>query len=330
MKIMTQQEMAAWDAGTFELITSQARTAASVAHLIDSAHRVVGDKRAGFGSKAWRMTDEQVLAELEDRREEHGRPGSFAPLVYLGNINDGRRLVERLGSQIEEREAVWAASGRWARYFPCLSRDGHIHATLRGCPTVRQDTGMGWATEMSGLSADQAVHGVEGQFEGLGETLCSVCFPGAPVQWCRTRSEVARAEREAAKAARQEAKYAKRLRPDEVFRQDAGKGLRVETVAACKTLARQPAETLARLEWRRSTEGRSQWADPESGLDEECYARLIAGIEERLAVEQADAEKADDVLFAREAAVPGTGWTREESDRAYAAALKRARRDYFG
>jgi hypothetical protein len=187
---------------------------------------------------------------------------------------------------------------------------------------------------MSGLTPGQAIHGVEGQFEGLGETLCSVCFPDAPAEWCRTRSEVTRAEREAAKAAmnaeRDAARAVKNLTEAETAqftmmdRYD-----RPKTVAAAKALVRQPHETRVELEWNRSAEAKARWVSPDSGLGEERYSQFIANLESRLAEETLAAELADEILFAREAATPGTGWTRDDSDKAAAATVKRTRQAYF-
>jgi hypothetical protein len=312
---MTQYEMATWDAGTFEIMMTQARTSAALDGLINSVHRAVRDRKRG---SVWGYTHEEAIRGLAETTD----PGAS---TLLAQIDQARAVIAQLGDQISQREAVWEANGCWSRYFPCNNPDGHIHRSLRGCPTVRWETSMGWAVEMSGLTADEAIHGIEGQFEGLGETLCSVCFPDAPAEWCRTRSEVTRAEREAARAAKTAARDAanavKNLdRPFRTHDRD-----KVTTVAAAKAVVRKAAESQVELEWSRSEDARKRW-----GGDQERLNEYIARAELRLAAERADAAEVNEILIAREAAAPGTGWTREDADKAIAGAVKRTRKAYFG
>lgn len=316
MTSMTQQDMAAWDAGTFEVMKDQAQASAALDRLIDSVHRAVGDKRRG---NVWGYTYEYAVSYLVEAID----PSANA---LLAQTDQARAVIAQLGEQISQREDVWEANGRWSRYFPCLNRDGHIHSSLRGCPTVYWDTDMGWATEMSGLTADQAIHGITGQFKGLGETLCTVCFPDAPAEWCRTRSEVTRAEREAArnaKNAERDAKNAVKNLAEPFITHDGDK---ITTVAALKGIVRKAYETTVELEWYRTSErAREAWKHMPERLKE-----FIARGEARLVAELDDAEQADAILIAREAAAPGTGWTREESGKSAAATVKRARKAYFG
>lgn len=312
--IKTQQDMAAWDAGTYEYMVRQARVQARLDSLLDEAHRAAGDKkRRGY----WILSHDHVLKELA------GAFGSSANTL-LAEIAEHETAINGYRTAIEAREAVWEAAGCWPRYFPCLNADGHIHRSMYGCHTVYLSTQMGWATEMSGLTADEAIHGVEGQLKGLGETLCNVCFPDAPAEWCRTRSEVTRAEREAAKAAKDAARNAalavKNL--DRPFRTYDGD--RITTVAAAKGVVRRPAETAVELEWNKSEGSRNRWSDLEH------YAEFIARMEDRLAKEQADAAQVLLILIGREVILPGSGWTMEEADKSVAATAQRTRKAYFG
>lgn len=327
MKQMTQQEMAEFDAAEFELIARREQALSILAGLQDQAHRMAGDGTDYLrGRCVWRMTDGQAemavhaMAEGADRTVPQQ---GMRPSDLIRQVVTARNVIHELNATIEAAEDEYQASGGWQRYFPCLNADGHIHASLRGCRTVQWDTPMGWATEYSGLTADEAIHGIPGQFEGLGETLCTVCFPGAPAEWCRTRREVTRAEREAARAAknaeRDAAKAAKNLA--EPFRTHDGD--RITTVAAAKAIVRRPAETQVELEWNRTLEASSRWEDQEN------YQAFIARMERRLEMERADAVQASFILIAREAAAPGTGWSQEAQDKALADALKRNRRSWF-
>lgn len=64
----------------------------------------------------------------------------------------------------------------WSRYFLVVSSPGHIHSSTR-CQTCRITTAFGWMPEKSGQSQAEAIAGM-GPYA---ESLCSVCFPDAPV-----------------------------------------------------------------------------------------------------------------------------------------------------
>lgn len=318
-RTMTQPEMAAWDAGTFELIQRQAGLDNRLSALITEIHRAAGDTRSytGWGASrvvTWQLTHEEAAGRLSAVPCAGGN-------ALLAQLSQAREAIAQLGAQVEEREALWEAKGRWPRYFPCLNADGHIHSSLRGCPTVRHDTSMGWATELSGRTVTEAV-------AALGETLCSVCFPGAPAQWCRTRSEVTRAERERAAAAKKAEKAAreavKNLTRDESRLLSEATGERVTTVAAAKAIVREAAEAQVELEWNRTEEAGARWQDPER------HAEFTARLEERLAEKQHAAALAVEILSAREITAPGSGWSRADAAKSVDGTVKRTRRAYFG
>lgn len=286
---MTQPEMAAYDAQQFKLMNQRELTIRNRDQQLSAAHRMAGDKRFRGG---WATDDAEVLRYL---RESDPRATALLRAIERLDLE-----IEDASRQVGEMEAFYR-NAPWPRYFPCLNRDGHIHSSLRACPTVRWETSMGWATEMSGLTADQAIHeGIPGQFPGLGETLCSVCFPEAPVEWCRTRSEIEREGREAAKAEREAAKYVKRLFPSEQFRTTGRFGERVETVAKCKELLRLEVEL-------RDYYGHGEHPDHTASV--------------------ADAEKAAKVLLAREERQAGTGATQAQVDQIIANAVRANRKN---
>lgn len=285
-RTMTQPEMAAFDARELALCQEMWKIEDRLPAEWNLIHQHAGDKLVsnGYGRpKTWGMSDQEARSRVAGD--------------LLARIEDIEDSIEQRRLAIAVMEEEFARQGRWTRYFPCLNRDGHIHASLRGCPTVRFDTAMGWATQMSGLTADEAIHGIEGQFEGLGETLCSVCFPEAPAQWCRTRSEVTKEERAAAKAAKDEARFVKRLRDGERFKVD---GWWIETVAGCLQLLRDEVEM------------------------RDYYGH---GVHPSHEAKKAGAEEAKRVLLAREAARPGTGATQEKIDDVIAKAVIRNRKD---
>jgi hypothetical protein len=125
------------------------------------------------------------------------------------------RLLETYRTRMAEREALLARASDaeapyrehpWSRFFLVTNNNGHIHRRM-SCSTCRPSTVFVWLTELSGTDEETAVR-------EIGEILCSVCFPSAPVGWTNGESHANRADREkreAAKAEREAKKDAKRL-----------------------------------------------------------------------------------------------------------------------
>jgi hypothetical protein len=262
-------------------------------------HYLAGDRKDYRGHRpVWRMTLAQVIDQLKaavaagDKRDlSHGTTPSQA----LAEEADLQTEVARIMTAINEAEAIYKAHG-WTRFFPCLNRDGHIHSSLRGCPSVHWDTQMGWTPELSGKTVETAV-------AELGEALCTICFPLAPVEWkSKTLGQVkddrTRSERDAAKAAREAVKAVKNLTDGQQFRDHRND--RVTTVAACKQVLR--AEVELRDYYGK---GAHPW-----------WTESVKA-----------AEQAVRVLLEREAANPGTGATQAEIDKIIDSAIKRNRKD---
>jgi hypothetical protein len=299
------QSPAEFDAAELELIRQRHQLVAQGNKIIEDAHRVAGDTYTWISRTRhdWKLTTEEALWQA-------GVTEQFA------RVEDG---IRNLADQITWCEEFYR-SNPWTRYFPCRNADGHIHSSERGCQTVRFDTDMGWATHLSGQDIATAV-------ADLGETLCSVCFPQAPARWCRTRSEVTRAEREAARAAKnaeRDAKLAvKNLTAAESDELSALVRERVTTVSAAKAIVRKAAETAVELEFITSEDGKDRWA----GM-EDRYAAYAERARLRLAEETGAALAADRILFARESRQAGTGWTPAESAKSVAGTTKRTRKGY--
>jgi hypothetical protein len=285
MKTMTQPQMAEFDAAELKLMQKLAAAEHELARLIDAAHRQAGDTRSysGRGSSrvtSWQLTDEEAVRAA-------GLAGSVSTAGYQ---------VASLRTNIDDMEAVYREAP-WTRWFKCTNADGHIHSSLRGCPTVRFDTGMTWFTDMSGQDVAAAVADPR-----LGPTLCSVCFPDAPAEHCRSLSDITRAGREAAKAARQEAKYIKQLRPDEaaLLRSEKPYSGPITTVNGCLE------------EIRTEVEFRDYYGRGEHPF----HSQAVRG-----------AQAAVTVLLHRERTRPGTGKTQQEIDAIIRRAVKKNIKD---
>lgn len=132
-------------------------------------------------------------ARVEPYREAHKRPaesdgyvgidwaewhGAVAP-YDLDKIEPAIAKRAELFAQLDELhvriDALEATYTGWSRFFLVTSSAGHVHSSTH-CSTCRPTTAFGWLPELSGKSEATAV-------AELGPTLCSVCYPSAPVDW---------------------------------------------------------------------------------------------------------------------------------------------------
>jgi hypothetical protein len=263
----------------------------------DAIHIAAGDRKEWIGrSQYWHRTAAEVLQTVQMMREHNvdlpasisrgGRRTAASLLQDEGTLLT--QLAEKLLAIRELDEIYNRPENRWPRYYRCLNSDGHIHSSLRGCPTVNWNTAMGWNTHLSGQERWVAI-------ADLGPTLCSVCYPDAPAEERQKKSDYERAEREAEKARRAEAKFVKRLRDDELFRCD---GSFVETVAACLEVLRKEVEFRDYYGHGKHPFHREYW-------EASFLARAI--------------------LIAREERQPGTGRTAEQIGKTIESAVKRNR-----
>ena len=174
---------------------------------LNSVHRAAGDSyRRQYDSRSgWKLSEAEATTKAADI--------AATDVTYIGRQAQSAldRLVaaeaELAQAKADQKAAdKWADHGRWNRY--AVVPGGHIHTEM-GCFTLRWDTDVRWAYQVSGDSVAEAI-------EVYGEVLCSHCFPQAPV--AQTLGKVAtdpnghpmtRAAAQAALAAKQAEKAAK-------------------------------------------------------------------------------------------------------------------------
>lgn len=202
----TREQAKAADKELYDAMLVVADKAARVEHALNRIHRVVGDTyRRQYDSRSgWKMTDAEAIAQVAK---------IAAGITYSADEaqNDLDRLTAA-GAELDQARAAkaladkWADNGRWNRY--AVVPGGHIH-TNDGCFTLRWNTDVRWAYQISGDSVADAI-------DAYGEALCSHCYPEAPV--AQTLGKVAtdpnghpitRAEAQAALAAKEAEKAAK-------------------------------------------------------------------------------------------------------------------------
>jgi hypothetical protein len=113
----------------------------------------------------------------------HRRAGVDDALAYLADgkhdeyadrtverYNEGRRAVRAAHDAVVAHERAYTG---WNRYFLVTSSAGHVHRSMN-CSTCNPRTTYAPVVALSGRTDADAV-------ATLGETLCTVCFPDAPV-----------------------------------------------------------------------------------------------------------------------------------------------------
>lgn len=305
--IMTQEQMAGHDAATYQFMGELAAAEAGIASVRERMHHMAGDKHSYRGrASAWQMSDgkaEDIVRQLLADGDKRDLSAGACPSDLVNRLDRLASEKTRLQELIHDMDVIWHEAGQWSRYIECTNSDGHIHRWY-GCKTLNRGwyaTSLTWRTGLSGKTVAEAI-------AELGPRLCSVCFPDAPVEHCRSLADITRAEREAAKLARQEAKFIKRLRPEETFRDSDGD--RIETVAACKTLIREAVRAQFEVMWWESDEAARRWTS-----DAETFARIRASRAASEPRRQQDAQRAIETLLKREAAQSGTGATQREIDK---------------
>lgn len=150
-----------------------------LAQAVDAAHHAVGDRRHWIGrQQVWNMLGAEAIdqaRELADPAETYSQATGYR----------AHRAITAYDAAVDEMAAVevevapYAAEYQrrpWLRFFSV--HKGHIHNSM-DCSTCNRDgksTRFGWHPELSGLTEAEAV-------AKLGPSLCTVCFPTAPVEW---------------------------------------------------------------------------------------------------------------------------------------------------
>ncbi len=147
----------------------------------DSIMRLAGFRRGYASRSQWFARDlsgpprtfEDALGVLEAMdQDKRDLTAGTTPGQALREHGEIQEAIAAALSDIAEAEQLYTG---WSRYFLVTSSSGHIHSSLH-CSTCRPTTTFGWLPELSGRDEAQAV-------DACGPTLCSVCFPEAPLDW---------------------------------------------------------------------------------------------------------------------------------------------------
>lgn len=120
---------------------------------------VVGDGERHYDRPA---NADDALAILTPEHPHHD---------YVARYAEARDAAAAARDAVDEHDS--AGYHGWTRYMLCTSSNGHVHADTR-CSTCRMTTTFAPVVSLSGSTATEAI-------SALGETLCSVCYPDAPI-----------------------------------------------------------------------------------------------------------------------------------------------------
>ena len=144
----------------------------------------------GKGDRA-RIVVERVDYKGDTVRDS--RPAGISDLPEVPDyVEAARQVVADAVAAVKAHKVGYTG---WSRFFLVVSSSGHVHSSM-GCSTCHATTSYAPVVSLSALDEAAAV-------EVLGETLCSVCFPTAPVDGRPSKLTAAAARKLAAKAAGQ-------------------------------------------------------------------------------------------------------------------------------
>lgn len=173
----TPQEAAAWhDEILCELLAAFQDAARKMGYARDTASRHLGyDPRRNpfYGS------NNQLGAELEEWRNEDPDAWimsySMNRTTAVARYDEAHDALRAARAELDDHEKNYTG---WVRFFLLTSSDGHVHRSMNcsTCNKGRSASTFALMPSISGTSFESAV-------AVLGATLCSVCFPEAPVSY---------------------------------------------------------------------------------------------------------------------------------------------------
>ena len=165
-----------------DLYEQEARTLGYVLAAKDGVHRAIGQRQQWYGRRqVWPTSFEDALAIAQAKVASPDYVD--APSGARGDVKGALAYLAKHEAALAELDAAQAplhaeyARRPWSRFFWVQNNGGHCHSSMN-CPTCNKgatSTRFGWNPELSGKTEAEAV-------AKLGPSLCTVCFPSAPVE----------------------------------------------------------------------------------------------------------------------------------------------------
>lgn len=166
-----------------ELYDMEAHVLGYIEGAKDGIFRAIGAKRTWMGRRqVWMISFDEALAiaEATVAAPDYVRGPANAPGDVAGALEYLQRQVDALAEINAAQAPLHAqyATRPWSRFFYVQNNGGHVHSSMHcsTCNNGRTSTHFAWNPELSGLTEADAV-------AKLGPTLCTVCYPSAPVEY---------------------------------------------------------------------------------------------------------------------------------------------------
>lgn len=160
-----------------EQMTAEGRRAVVMVDL----HNVAGDRGKKVRGKGtvYQLTDTEAILAARDIAAGDSYDAEYAARI-VNSLDALTAKIEELIDAARPLDAEYKARGGWARFFLVTSSNGHIHSSMF-CSTCHLTTAFQWLPDASGQTMAEAI--AERDKLGSASTLCTVCFPDAPVAW---------------------------------------------------------------------------------------------------------------------------------------------------
>lgn len=166
-----------------ELYALEAQELGYIEGAKDGIHRALGQRQSWMGRRqVWLMPFSEALALAEAKVASTDYVD--APRGAIGDVKGALAYLVKHTDALAEINAAQAplhaeyADRPWSRFFWVQNNGGHVHSSMNcsTCNNGRTPTRFGWNPDLSGLTEAAAV-------AKLGPSLCTVCFPSAPVEY---------------------------------------------------------------------------------------------------------------------------------------------------
>lgn len=161
---------------------------------IEMAHHAVDDtqRHISRNRKEWAMSNADAVAKAREIADPEARytgmrgPSPYSAHRAITRYDAAKAEVARILELTKPLNDEFVRRGGWSRFFVVQNNNGHIHSSMN-CQTCNRNgipTAFGWTPQLSGKTEAEAV-------AELGPTMCTVCFPSAPVEWTMGKQQTA-------------------------------------------------------------------------------------------------------------------------------------------
>lgn len=163
----------------------EAKTLAYLQSAQSSVYRAIGQRPTWMGRRqvyTMPFSDALAIAQAMVAAPGYVRGPQNAPGDVVGALEHLAKYEAELAELDAAQKPLHEEYARrpWSRFFWVQNNGGHVHSSMN-CSTCNKGataTSFGWNPDLSGLTEADAV-------AKLGPTLCTVCFPSAPVEHTR-------------------------------------------------------------------------------------------------------------------------------------------------